>query len=295
LKPADALQMGLLAAIWGASFMFMRIATPEFGPWALCFLRVAIAAACLLPLVVWHRQLAALRGHWRQVLWVGILNSALPFVCFAAAALAINAGLSSIFNATAPLWGALIARLWLHDRLSMSRLVGLAIGFAGVAGLALGKASLLPGEHGISPALAIALCLLATACYGYAANYTRRYLQDVPPLTLAAGSQAAATAVLLVPALIWWPAQDPSTHAWSAVATLGLLCTGVAYVIFFRLIARIGATTTISVTFLIPVFGMLWGSLLLGEALTSAMLWGCAVILVGTALCTGIVKVTREA
>jgi drug/metabolite transporter (DMT)-like permease len=289
MKPADIVELIALAAIWGASFLFMRIAVPEFGPLALTALRVGGATLCLLPLVLWHGHIGILRTHWKAIAIVGLFNSALPFVLFGIAALAINAGLSSIFNATAPLWGALIAWLWLHDKLSASRVLGLLIGFVGVLFLAWDKASFKPGEHGVSAGLAIGACLLATVCYGFAANYTKQRLAGVPPLAIAAGSQAAATAVLVLPALWFAPQAMPSATAWGSVGVLALLCTAVAYLLFFRLIAHLGAPRAITVTYLIPVFAVLWGALFLREAVTLSMALGCAVILVGTALASGLV------
>jgi drug/metabolite transporter (DMT)-like permease len=289
MKPADIVELIALAAIWGASFLFMRIAVPEFGPLALTALRVGGATLCLLPLVLWHGHVGVLRTHWKAIAIVGLFNSALPFVLFGIAALAINAGLSSIFNATAPLWGALIAWLWLHDKLSASRVLGLLIGFIGVLFLAWDKASFKPGEHGVSAGLAIGACLLATVCYGFAANYTKQRLAGVPPLAIAAGSQAAATAVLVLPALWFAPQAMPSATAWGSVGVLALLCTAVAYLLFFRLIAHLGAPRAITVTYLIPVFAVLWGALFLREAVTLSMALGCAVILVGTALASGLV------
>mgnify|MGYP003536198537 CR=1 FL=1 len=289
MKPTDLAELIALAAIWGASFLFMRIAVPELGPLALTALRVGIASLCLLPLALWHGHRGALRTHWQAIAIVGLFNSALPFVLFSIAALAINAGLSSIFNATAPLWGALIAWLWLHDKLSPSRVLGLFIGFVGVVFLAWDKASFKPGDHGVSEGLAIGACLLATLCYGFAANYTKQRLTGVPPLAVAAGSQAAATALLLLPGLWFAPAAMPSATAWGSVIVLALLCTAVAYLLYFRLIAHVGAPRAITVTYLIPVFAVLWGTLFLREEITLSMAAGCAVILVGTALASGLV------
>ncbi len=290
MKTADAVELIALAAIWGASFLFMRIAAPEFGPVALTALRVGGATLFLLPLAFWRGDTAALRTHWKPIAIVGLFNSALPFVLFSIAALAISTGLSSIFNATAPLWGALIAWLWLGDKLSALRVLGLFIGFVGVVFLAWNKASLSPGEHGVSAAVAIAACLLAALCYGFAANYTKKKLTGVAPLAVAAGSQAAATAALLLPALWLAPAAMPSAASWASVIVLALLCTGVAYVLYFRLIAHVGAPRAITVTYLLPVFAALWGAIFLHEAITPTMALGCAVILAGTALASGLLS-----
>ena len=286
MRPADITELFALAALWGASFLFMRMGAAEFGPVALSAVRVAGAALLLLPLLVWRGQLSALRAHWRPLLIVGITNSALPFLCFAYAALSLTAGLSSIFNASSPLFGAVIAWLWLNDRLTAARALGLLIGFAGVLWLAWGTADFKPGGTG----WALIACLAGPLCYGGSANFAKRHLGGVPPLAVAAGSQLSAALVLAVPAVLWWPANAPSASMWAAAALLALLCTGVAYLLYFRLIANVGPANAIAVTFLIPGFAVLWGWLLLGERLTLAMLVGCGVILIGTALATGRLK-----
>lgn len=284
MKTSDLFELISLAALWGASFLFMRMGAAEFGPVALSAVRVAGAALFLLPLLRWRGQFGVLRQHWRPIAVVGVLNSALPFLCFSYAALSITAGLAGIFNAAAPLFGAVIAWLWLKDRLSASRVVGLAIGFAGVLWLAWDKASFKPGGSG----WAIVACLAATLLYGIGANYTKRYLSGVAPLAVATGSQVAAALMLMLPAAWWWPATTPSPGAWTAAALLALLCTGIAYLLYFRLIAHIGPANAIAVTFLIPMFAALWGWLFLGEGITAAMVIGCAVILLGTGLATGL-------
>jgi drug/metabolite transporter (DMT)-like permease len=290
VKPRDVLELLALAALWGASFLLMRVAAPAFGPFALVFVRVAGAGALLLPLLLQRGEGPALRAHWRPILVVGLTNSALPFLCFTVAALAINAGVSSIFNATTPLWAALIGWAWLHDRPARSRWWGLAIGFAGVVGLALDKASLVPGAHGVSPALAVAACLAAAMLYGFSANFAKRRLQGVPPMALAAGSQLSAAATLALPAAWAWPTQTPPASAWTAAAALAVACTALAYVLYFRLIAHAGPANAASVTFLIPAFAIGWGWLFLDEALTPPMALGCGVILFGTALATGVLR-----
>jgi len=284
----DTVDLLLLAAIWGASFLFMRLGAAEFGPVALAFVRVAGAAALLVPLMLLRGQGAAWRTHGRAIAGVGLVNSALPFLLYAVAALVLTTALMSVFNATASIWGALIAWLWLRERLNALRWLGLAIGVAGVVFLSWGKADLRPGQHGLSAAAGVAACLAATGLYGLGANLSRRWLQGVPPLAVAAGSQAAAALALALPALLLWPAANPGATAWAAALALSLLCTGLAYILYFRLLARTGAARAMSVTFLIPVFALLWGYVALGEQPTGTMLAGCAVILLGTALATGL-------
>jgi drug/metabolite transporter (DMT)-like permease len=290
MKRRDLADLVLLAALWGGSFLFMRMGAVEFGPVALVFLRVTGAALMLLPLLAARGQLGALRQHARTIGAVGIINSALPFLLFAMAALALTTALMSVFNATASIWGALVAWLWLGERLDRWRWLGLAIGVAGVVGLSWGQADFKPGAHGVSAAVGIAGCLLASVLYGFAGNLSRKHLAGVPSLAVAAGSQLAASLALALPAWWWWPAVTPGAQAWLAAFALALACTGLAYVLYFRLIANVGAAQAMSVTFLIPAFALLWGWLLLGERPTGSMLTGCAVILVGTALATGLWK-----
>lgn len=294
MKASDLKDLVLLGALWGASFLFMRMSAADFGPAPLVFVRVAGACLFLLPLLLWRRQGAALLQHWRPIALVGLINTALPFLMFVVAAYVLTAGLMAVFNATAPIWGALVAWAWLKERPSGSRLLGLALGLAGVVGLAWGKADFKPGADGVSPALGIAACVVATVLYGAAANYSRKALAGVAPLAVATGSQLSAAAITLLPAWWWWPTTAPSTNAWGAAMVLALACTGLAYLLYFRLIANVGATQATSVALLIPAFAMVWGWLVLGEQPTLHMLLGCGVILAGTALSTGLLKLPRR-
>jgi len=284
----------LLAAIWGASFLFMRFGAKELGVFPTSGLRVAIAALFLLPIVLLRGHGPSLRQHWKLTFVVGVLNSAIPFACFSFALLSITTGLSSILNATTPLFGAVIAWLWLKDRPTGSRAVGLLIGFTGVALLAWDKASFKPDASGTATGWAVLACLLATLCYGLAASFTKRHLTGVPSLVSATGSQMGA-AVGLIPLAWWfWPDHAVSLNAWLTVVALGVLCTGVAYILYFRLIERAGPARALSVTFAIPVFALLYGGVLLGEQVTPWMLACGVVIVVGTSLSTGLVKFSRK-
>jgi drug/metabolite transporter (DMT)-like permease len=277
-----AFEFVLLAAIWGASFLLMKLGASEFGPFATAFLRVLLASVFLLPLLVWRGHFGALREKLGRILAVGVLNSGIPFALFGFAVLHINTGLTSILNATTPLWGAVVAWVWLRDKPGGIRILGLVIGFAGVAALAWDKATFKAGAA--SPGLA------ATLCYGIAASFTKKYMQGVPPLASATGSQIGASIVLLLPAATHLPAQMPSAKAWWAVAALALFCTAVAYILYFRIIASAGPARAVAVTFLIPVFGVLYGAIFLNELVTSTMLVCGAVIVLGTALSTGLLK-----
>lgn len=290
MSPSSIIDFIALGAIWGSSFLFMRFAVVDFGPVATAAVRVGIAAAFLVPLMLWKGHGPAFRRKWLAICVIGIINSALPFALFSFALLAISTGLSAILNATVPLFGALVAWLWLKDRPTGTRILGLAIGFLGVALLAWDGASFKPTASGIAPAWAVLACLLATLCYAVAASATKRYLSGLPPLVTATGSQVGAAAGLLLPALWLWPAQMPGPRAWLAVAVLGLLCTGVAYILYFRLIEQAGPARALAVTFLVPVFAIVYGLLFLGEHVTPWMLACGAIVVCGTALSTGLWK-----
>jgi drug/metabolite transporter (DMT)-like permease len=288
MKALDIGELVLLAALWGASFLFMRLGAHEFGAVPLAAVRVGLASVMLIPLLASRGQLGELRTHWQGLLLVGALNSAIPFALFSFAALSITAGLSSIVNATVPLWTAIVAFVWLRQALTPWRVLGLAVGFAGVAFLAWDKASFKAGaDH--SGLWAVLACATATLCYGVAANATRRYLAGVAPLTVATGSQVAAALLLAVPAAWLWPARWPGSVAWGSALGLAALCTALAYILFFRLMSRVGPTNTVSVTFLIPLFAILWGAIFLQEAVTAQMVAGGAIVLVGIALALGLV------
>lgn len=284
MRPRDIAELVLLAALWGGSFLFMRIAVPEFGPVAVAALRVAGASLLLVPLLVARRELRAMATHWRPIAVVGVTNSALPFLGFAYAASSIDAGVMAIFNSATPLVAAVVAWLWLADRLTAPRVLGLVIGFVGVAGIAVYKA----GLHGGGTVPAIAACLAAAVCYGVSPSVTKRYLSGVPPLAVATGSQLSATALLVLPLAFAWPTTNPSATAWVTLAILAFVCTGLAYILFFRLIANAGPANAITVTYLVPIFAIIWGGVFLGETPTWPLAAGCAVVFAGTALATGL-------
>ncbi|QDQ81480.1 DMT family transporter [Paraburkholderia megapolitana] len=310
MKRSDLAMLISLAALWGASYLFIRMGAGQFGAVPLAGARAALAALMLTPLLALRGAggLRELRMHWKPIALVGITNSALPFVLFSFAALTLPAGLSSIFTAATPLFTAVIAWLWLNEKLSSMRVAGLAVGFAGVLWLVWDKTALAAhggaiDVHAVShtavhaTALAIAACLAATLLYGFSANFSKRRLGGVSPLAVATGSQIVSAIVLAVPAVSLWPATAPAPHAWAALFALALACTAFAYVLFFRLIASVGPSRAMTALFLIPAFGVLWGALFLGETFTMAMAIGCGVILAGTALTTGVLRLPsrREA
>ena len=286
MRLRDLVDLLLLAALWGGSFLFMRIGAKPFGAIAMAGLRTGIAALVLVALLSARGRSADMRVAPGAMLVMGLLNSAIPFALFGFASLSLKAGFSAILNATAPFWGALVAFAWLGERMTRLRVFGLLVGFSGVVVLVWGRLDF--GAGGAGPAIVAALS--ATLLYGIAANYAKRSLTGIGPLANATGSQLAAALVLLPFTLAYWPAEMPGILAWLAVIAMAVLSTALAYVIYFRLIANVGATRAITVTFLIPVTGMLWGWLFLDEAVTWNMAAGALVILLGTALTTGLIR-----
>ncbi len=283
MNTANFIRLLLLAAIWGASFLFMRIGAPVLGPSLLIFARVSLAALFLLAVsIYWRRPLNATR-HWKHYLVLGLFNSGLPFLLFAYAAQTVSASLLSILNATAPIWAAVISAVWLRTRLSPKVLLGMFLGLFGVALLARVETLAIP----IRGVLAITAGLGAAFSYGIATTYTKS-ATTVEPFANAHGSMWAATLILL-PFALHAPtmATAPTLLISVSVAALGILCSGVAYLLYFRLIADLGAASALTVTFLIPMFGILWGAVFLDEQVGWYTLVGGAMILIGTALVTG--------
>lgn len=289
MKRSDLIDFLLLAAVWGASFLFMRVAAPEFGPFALIGLRSGLAALCLWPLLLARGRATGwgpVRAHLRELTVVGVVNALIPFTLFAYAALSLTAGFTALINASTPLWTALVGVLWLKSGLSRAQWFGLSLGVLGMVILTWGKVDFKPGGSG----LAVVAGLVATLAYGISTHYTKRKLAAVSPLGVAAGSQTTGALMLLPLAVIYWPVVAPSPKAWIAAILLAVLATAFALILYFRLIARVGGQKASTVTFLIPVFAIGWGAVLLDEGVTLPMLAGGAVVLLGTALTLGILR-----
>lgn len=282
----NLLELFALAAIWGASFIFMRAATPEFGPVALIALRVGIAALVLAPVLQSADARRQFRSNAGPLFIVGVTNSAIPFCLFAYSTLYVDAGFDAILNATTPLWSALIAAIGFQAAMKRDQVIGLTLGLAGVVVLAWDRIT--TGTSDVP--LAVGAALLATALYGFAINYSKRHLAGVKPFVVAFGSQFFASIVLLPLALFFWPKHAVDLSTWACVAALGVFCTGLAYILFFRLIEHAGPAYAASVTFLIPIFGLIWGTIFLGEKVTPTVAAGCAIIFFGTALASGKLK-----
>ncbi len=262
----------VLGAIWGASFLFMRVAAPVFGAVALVELRLAFGAAVLLPFL-WRSRALFPRTLWPRLVLIGAINSALPFLLFAWAAQQAPAGVGAIANAMTVLFAALVGFLFFGERIGVRRSVALLVGFAGVVVLASGKVA------GVSVGWAVAAGATAALLYGVGLHLVRRHLSGLPPAAVAAATLGVSALWLLPFAIVWWPTGAIPFEAWGSAALLGVLCTGIAYVAYYRLVARIGANRTSTVTYLVPLFGVAWAWLLLDEPLTVPMAIAGALIL----------------
>ena len=279
----DSLLLLLLSAVWGASFLFLRMAAPAFGPFSLILMRLCIAALALLPLFFGKRARRVLWENRWKLLIAGFISSALPFTLLAYGSLYLEAGLASLLNATTPIFTVLVAAFWLGQRITRTQSLGLLVAMSGVALLSLDKLNFHAGGSGWAVVAAIA----ASLCYGIGANYTREKLAQVPPTLLAGGSLLFA-ALLQIPAgTVSWPDVSPAPGMWAAVVALALICTAAPTIIYYRLIQRTGPLAATSVTFLIPAFAVLWGRLFLAEPITARLLAGMALTLLGTSLALG--------
>ena len=278
MHPRDVVRLLLLAGLWGGSFAFIRVAVPELGALWLAFARVALAFAALFVLALGRRAVPSFLAHWRSYAVIGIVNSALPFALFSFAEEYIGASTAAVLNATSPFFGAVVAALWLKDALTLPKLAGMGLGLGGVVVLVGWQAEPLTG----TTLVASLACLAAAFCYGVASVYAKRNMRDVPSAAMALYSQLTA-AIVLAPALTFVPLPtSPTPLVVGNVVALALGSTALAYLLYFRLIATIGPARALTVTFLIPLFGVLWGYLFLGEPLALNTLAGCALILGGT-------------
>jgi drug/metabolite transporter (DMT)-like permease len=289
VRIVDTLRLGALALLWGGSFLFMRVAAPVVGPAWVAFGRSAIAALCLIAYTQATRHPLQLRTYWRQYLVLGIFQSAVPFFLFAAAETALSASLGAIINATTPVFGLVIGIAIGDEKLRWDTALGIILGLIGV-GVVVG---LQAQSIGASPWIPVLMGLGAACSYGISSNYTRRSVRGAPALGMATGSQSFA-ALLLTPLLfVYAPTQTVTTGAIVALVLLGLLSTGIAYMLFFRLVIDIGPVNASTVTFLVPLTALIWGVVLLNEQVDLVQIVGSVVVLLGTALTTGVMRRAR--
>lgn len=271
------LELGVLGAIWGASFLFMRIAVHDFGAMPLVEVRLALGSLVLLPFL-WRARAQFPAKLWPKIALIGAINSAVPFMLFAWAAQRAPAGIGAIANAMTVLFTALVGFLFFGEKIGARRSVALLVGFAGVVVLASGKTA------GASISWAVAAGAGAAFLYGIGINLVRRHLTGLPPAAVASATLGVSALLTLPFALSSWPTHAIPMKSWFSAAMLGVLCTGAAFVMYYRLIARIGANRASTVTYLIPVFGVAWAWLLLDEPLTLTMGIAGAMILGSVAI-----------
>jgi drug/metabolite transporter (DMT)-like permease len=279
MRPADFARLVALAAIWSLSFVFMRVVAPPLGPAWTAGLRVLIGGAALVAWLALSSRDASLREHWRAYLVIGAVNSALPFFLFAYAALSLPASYLVILNAMVPLFAVVLAALFLGEPLTLAKVAGIGIGIVGVA-LVTGAGAI---AMDAAAWLAVTAALTACVCYAGTAVYIKLRGQALPPNAIAAWSQLFAALVLLPPALAFPPSGPVTPVVVANLLGLALLCSAVAYLLYFRLIRDIGPTRTATLTLIMPAFGIVWGAVLLGESITLTMLAGAALIVAGVA------------
>ncbi len=290
MKLSDAIELMVLGAMWGSSFLFMKVATPEFGPVPLIGIRIGLAALVLWFVYQWQKPEGASLQFNASTLAVGVFNAAFPFTLFAFATLYLTAGIASVINATVSIFAAVIAYYWLKENLTIANICGLLIGFMGVCLLVDSTGALAE----TNTLLAVGAGLLASVSYAVTSCFIKKRLQDIDPLSLTTSSTIGAFVVMLPLTLINWPAQQPSPQAWFYALALAVICTGAAYLIFYRLIAKIGVSKTATVALIIPLFAVSWGVILLDETVTFKTSLACLAILTGTILSANLLSFMRK-
>lgn len=282
VKTRHFLQLVLLSSLWGASFLFIRIASPTLGPSVMAALRIGLATLTLICIMRLTHESWPWR-HWRELFGLGTLTVALPFLLYAWAALHLPAGYSSLLNTMAVPFGVIAAAWMKEDSLSARKGLGCICGFAGV-GLIV---QLGPVEPTPALLLAATACVTASACYGLSITWMKRATKRMSPLSIAAGIHAAAL-VLLLPGAAWTlPEARFTPGALAAVAVMGIVTSGLAYWLNLRVLTQVSPVAAMSSAFMIPLFGVAWGHVFLGETLGPGMLWGGALVLIATSLVTG--------
>lgn len=286
MKIKDLFLLLVLSSIWGASFLFMRVAAPEFGAMPLVFIRMAGAVVFVLPLLLSRTLRKAIRTHLVPLAVLGFFNHVVPFSLLSFAMTRLEAGFTSVLNATTPIFAALIGAAFFAMSISRQQTLGLVIAIVGVAVLSLNKLTFSSGGTG----WAILAVLGATTCYGIAVNFSKQHLSDLSPSAITLGSMSASAVMLVIPALFTWPEVMPSTIAWAHAISLAVLSTAIAFLLFFRILASSGAFASSTVTLLVPLFATWWGVLFLSESLTWRLAIGMVITLLGTAITLSLIK-----
>ncbi len=288
MKQADWLRLLLLSAIWGASFIFYRIIAPVLGAIWTAETRVLLAGLALLVFAVFSK--ANLEVHrWRWYGIVGVLNSGLPFALIAFAQLKLTASMAAILNATTPMWSVVVGMVFFKGQFTLSRGLGLLLGIVGVAVLV----GWSPLEPSLQTTLSILAMLTATFFYGLASNLAKTFLAGAP-LGAAVGSQIASSVVLAFALPFDLPRAVPDLRVVLCVVALALICTAVAYILYFRLILDVGAVQASTVTLIVPIFGMIWSRIFLGESITLEKVLACAIIFSGVGLINNMLPMAKK-
>ncbi|MDR7148416.1 drug/metabolite transporter (DMT)-like permease [Hydrogenophaga palleronii] len=289
MKSRHFAQLVALSALWGASFLFIRIASPVMGPLVLAGCRVALAGATLA-LIMRGLQQKWPWEHWRELMVLGALSVAVPFLLYAWAALRLPAGYSALLNTTAVVFGTLASAWYKEDTLTVRKLLGCVCGFVGV-GLIVRLGPMQPDAATLAAALA---CVTAAACYGFSTPLMKRATTRMQPLAIAAGIHVAAM-VLVLPGALWaLPQASFTAEAMGAVVLMGVVTSGLAYWAHVRIIRHVSPVAAMSPVFMIPVFGVTWGHLFLDEALSPGIFFGGALVLLASALVTGFNPLRRR-
>lgn len=285
MSPVHLTLLLLLSAIWGASFLFMRVASPEFGPVTLILLRMGLAVIAISPLFLNRDRLIRLWQNKKGLTVLGLLNHVIPFCLLAFATLSLEAGFTSLINATTPLFAAMVGAAWFATPIGKRQLIGLVIAFIGIFVLSADRLVFTLGGTG----WAIVAGLTATFCYGISINFSKTRLSHLHANDITLGSMTASSLILLIPGLWLWPETAPSVTAWVNVTLLAVVSTALAFLLFFRLLVHVGAVASSTVTFLVPIFAVGWGVFLLDEVITARLFIGMIITLTGTALALGLI------
>lgn len=279
----------VLSALWGASFLFMRVGAPEFGPLSLIFIRMSVGVVAILPFFINRKLLNTIHKNAKPLFLLGFINHVIPFTALSFAALSLDSGFTSLINSTTPIFTALIAALFFASTIKPSQSAGLVVAVIGVAILSSDKMDF--GSLGTG--WAIAAGLVAAMSYGFAGNYTKHALSHLSAIEITVGSMLASTLILIIPGLYFWPEANPSSNAWISAILLAVASTGLAFLIYFKIMKESGAFIASNVTLLVPLFAVSWGVFLLDESLSLRLIIGMFVTLLGTALTLQLIKLKK--
>ena len=268
-----------LGALWGSAFMFIKIGTPDFGPIALVNSRLIIASLIFLPILLRKKYLVLLKPIWKHALVISISNNVIPFTLFSYASLGANSNILAILNATTAFNTMIIAYLWLDEKVSTKQIFGLALGFLGVL-------ILVNPQSAEATLIASLSCLIASVFYSFSAVFIQKNAAKTNKLVLIGWSLVFSSIIMMPMSYFYLPTKLPSLEATLAVIWLGAISTGFAFLGWVRLIEKIGAVKTSTVAYFLPIFGIIWGNIFLDEIISTTIVIGCLVILVGIFLAT---------